>query len=205
MQDLALRSFAVATVIVKRLLNMRHPKSTAPRPLVARRHRMYDIRSCSREPSQVTNDHAAEPQNGASTARKPDGTIGSGNFGKPKGDRAAPEGCSCHLPAAEGRDRCKCGKALGSVPDAVAGGQITAAEASGIASLKVGSDEEKPAASFGTPFSFNVSRWCGGGGGWIRTSVGSPRRIYSPLHLTALPPLHGPARNGRRAAATRGM
>jgi hypothetical protein len=30
-----------------------------------------------------------------------------------------------------------------------------------------------------------------GGGGWIRTSVGLPRRIYSPLHLTALPPLHG--------------
>lgn len=30
-----------------------------------------------------------------------------------------------------------------------------------------------------------------GGGGWIRTSVGFPRRIYSPLHLTALPPLRG--------------
>ena len=30
-----------------------------------------------------------------------------------------------------------------------------------------------------------------GGGGWIRTSVGLPRRIYSPLHLTALPPLQG--------------
>jgi hypothetical protein len=28
-----------------------------------------------------------------------------------------------------------------------------------------------------------------GGGGRIRTCVGLPRRIYSPLHLTALPPL----------------
>ena len=33
-----------------------------------------------------------------------------------------------------------------------------------------------------------------GGGGWIRTSVGLPRRIYSPLHLTALPPLQRSAR-----------
>ena len=29
-----------------------------------------------------------------------------------------------------------------------------------------------------------------GGGGWIRTIVDESRRIYSPLHLTALPPLH---------------
>ena len=28
-----------------------------------------------------------------------------------------------------------------------------------------------------------------GGGGWIRTIVDESRRIYSPLHLTALPPL----------------
>ena len=36
-----------------------------------------------------------------------------------------------------------------------------------------------------------------GGGGWIRTSVGLPRRIYSPLHLTALPPLRGSLRARR--------
>ena len=50
------------------------------------------------------------------------------------------------------------------------------------------------------PASNNRSFCKDGGGGWIRTSVGLPRRIYSPLHLTALPPLQRmPGRSPERA------
>ena len=63
---------------------------------------------------------------------------------------------------------------------------------------KSASEQKRTEALVSFPFYFRAL--CGGGGGWIRTSVGLPRRIYSPLHLTALPPLpRCGARNRRRA------
>ena len=47
-------------------------------------------------------------------------------------------------------------------------------------------------------FPFDSRALVGGGGGWIRTSVGLPRRIYSPIA-----PFDFVGKNGRKSAASR--